>query len=112
MGCDGEVGQLKSPLPRERERVAASSHPWPDMYPHRLEIPIVVEQFVSVFDAAGANEQVRGLADRDAKPTQEPIVPSHLHCQPFAQHGYNGKVPPIPEAGSATLIPGAAQHLQ
>ena len=82
------------------------------MYPHRLEIPIVVQQFVSVFDAAGANEQVRGLADRDAKPTQEPIVPSHLHCQPFAQHGYNGKVPPIPEAGSATLIPGAAQHLQ
>ncbi len=61
----------------------ASNHPKPQMRRHRLEISVVVQQGVAVFDAERADQQVDRLAHGHALAAQEAMV----RCRPHGDAG-------------------------
>jgi len=61
----------------------------PEVACHRTKIAIVVEKRPVVFDALGADQQVDGLADRDASPAQRAEVAGRGNCDRFAGHWHD-----------------------
>ncbi len=83
------------------------------MRPHRIEIAVIVQQRMAVLDAKRANDQVNGLADRDALSPQGTIIVCRLDRDFRVEHPDNIEV--VQLAGdplSMSLVPCALQDLK
>lgn len=61
------------------------------MLVHRLEVAVVVQQFVAVLDAEGADDQVHGLAAADAERSESAAVSCSHDYKPVVRQGDNFK---------------------
>jgi hypothetical protein len=83
------------------------------MLRHRREIPVVMQQRVSVFDAESADNDVGGLANRNAQFSQPAIVPSGAGGQIGAQQGHEHVLTQFPfNTGGMGLVPSALEDFE
>ncbi len=83
------------------------------MFLHRREIPVVVQQQVATFDAESADDDVGGLANRNAQLSQFAIVPGCTRSKIAIQQWHEGV--PAQSAFNARgmgVIPGALKKFQ
>ena len=84
-----------------------------EVFLHRREIVVIVQQRVPILDTEGADDDVRRLADRNAQFSQLAVVPGGMrgkigiqkrHENISAQSAFN--------AGGVRLVPGALKNLE
>jgi hypothetical protein len=78
------------------------------MHLHRRKIAVIVQQRMATFDAEGADDDVSGLADRDAEFSQLAIVAGGTRCQVGVQKRDEGiNAQSAFNARRVGLVPGA-----
>ena len=80
---------------------------------HRRKIAVIVEQRVAVFDTKGTDDNVGGLADRDAEFSQFAIIPGGARGQIGIQKRHESILAqPVFDALRMGLVPSAQKDFE
>lgn len=80
---------------------------------HRIEVTIVMQQAMAMLDAERRNDEVDGLADRNAATAQHSIIRGCFHCEGLVKHCLDWKSPKSAlEPQCMSAVPRAAQNFE
>ncbi len=84
-----------------------------EMFLHRREITVIVQQRVAMLDAESADDDIGRLADRDAQPPQRAIIPGGARSEIAIQKPHE-RIPAQSalDARGMGRIPGSLENLE